>query len=56
LKAAAEESDIDFKPLVPVFPRKLECLIGMQQHNIEDYALVLRGRLRSSIEAYFYLD
>ena len=56
LNSAAEQYNIDYKPLVPDMPEKLQFLIGMHQRNIEDYALVLRGRLRSAIEAKKYLE
>lgn len=56
LNSAAEQYEIDYKPLVPDIPDKLQFLINMQQHNIEDYSLVLRGRLRSAIENKKYLE
>ena len=56
LNSAAEQYNIDYKPLVPDMPEKLQFLIGMHQRNIEDYALVLRGRIRSVIEAKKYLE
>jgi hypothetical protein len=56
LNAAAEQLDIEYNLWVPDNPEKLERLIHMHQRNVEDYALVLRGRLRSVIEAYFYMD
>lgn len=46
----------DIKPLVSDHPEKLDFLISMHQRNVEDYALVLRGRLRSSIETKKYLE
>ena len=56
LNSAAEQYNIDYEPIIPDMPDKLLSLIGMHQHNIEDYALVLRGRLRSAIEAKKYLN
>lgn len=56
LNAVMERLDVEFEPLVPDRPEKLDRLIRMHQRNVEDYALVLRGRVRSSIEAYFYLE
>lgn len=47
---------MDYEPLVPENPEQLDCLISMQQRNVEDYALVLRGRLRSVIESRILLD
>jgi hypothetical protein len=56
LNTVAERSDITYTPLIPDKPEKLEGLIKMHQRNVEDYALVLRGRIRSAIETYFYID
>ena len=56
LNSAAEQYNLDYKPLIPDIPDKLQFLIGMHQHNIEDYALVLRGRLRSAIGTKKYLE
>ena len=49
LNSAAEQYTLDYKPIIPDVPDKLLSLIGMHQRNIEDYTLVLRGRLRSAI-------
>ena len=56
LNDAVEQYGIDYKPIIPDMPEKLQFLINMHQRNIEDYALVLRGRLRSAIEAKAYMD
>jgi hypothetical protein len=54
LNTAAEQYNIDYEPLIPDYPDKLRLLIEMYQHSVEDYALVLRGRLRSSVEARYW--
>jgi hypothetical protein len=56
LNDAVEQHGIDYKLIIPDMPEKLQFLIDMHQRNIEDYALVLRGRLRSAIEAKAYMD
>ena len=51
LKAAAKKQDVKYKAKIPDNPEQLQQIIAMGKHNIEDYGLVLRGRLRSAIES-----
>lgn len=56
LKKAAKEQSVSFKPKIPENPAKLQQIINMAQHNIEDYGLRLRGRLISAIETEAWMS
>lgn len=50
IKKAAEKKGITYKATMPKQPQRLTMMINMQKRSVEDKALVLRGRLRSSID------
>lgn len=56
LKNAAHEQDVNIKPRIPDQPERLQEIIRMQEMNVEDYGLTLRGRLRSAIMSKRWLD
>jgi hypothetical protein len=56
LLAAAKKQGAKYKPKIPDNPERLQQIITMQQLNIEDYGLTLRGRLRSAITSKQWLD
>jgi hypothetical protein len=56
LKEAAKQQDAEYGPNIPDKPDKLLQIILMGQHNIEDYGLTLRGRLRSAIETKAWMN
>jgi hypothetical protein len=56
LKKAAKKQDAKYKAKIPDNPEQLQQIITMGKHNIEDYGLVLRGRLRSAIESESWMS
>jgi hypothetical protein len=56
LKAAAKKQDAKYKAKISDNPEQLQQIITMGKHNIEDYGLVLRGRLRSAIESESWMS
>lgn len=55
VKDAAKKQNASYKPNIPKNPDKLQFLIKMAQYNVEDYGLVLRGRLRSAILTEYWM-
>jgi hypothetical protein len=51
-----EVTENEYKPDIAENPLKLKQIIEMQQKNIEDYGLTLRGRLRSTIEINRWME
>lgn len=56
LKKAAKKQGAKYKPNIPEKPDRLLQIIKLQQNNVEDYGLTLRGRLRSAIQSKQWLD
>ncbi|GEM_PF-4699051 len=56
LKKAANKQGVNIKPKIPDKPERLQQIIQMQQMNVEDYGLTLRGRIRSAIMSKQWLD
>jgi hypothetical protein len=56
LKKAAKKQDAKYKAKISDRPEQLQQIITLGKHNIEDYGLVLRGRLRSAIESESWMS
>ena len=48
--AKAKKEGITYKATTPKTPKRLTIIVNIQKRTLEDKALVLRGRLRSSID------
>ena len=56
LKKLQKKQDANYKAQIDKNPKQLQQIITMGKHNIEDYGLVLRGRLRSAIESESWMS
>jgi hypothetical protein len=50
IKKEAKKRGINYSVKIEKTPKRLQQLINMQKRNLEDKALVLRGRLRSAVD------
>ncbi|AEG18648.1 hypothetical protein [Methanobacterium paludis] len=56
LLAAAKKQGAKYKPIIPDNPVRLQFIIDWQQKMIEDYGLVLRGRIRNAFYSKGWSD